>query len=407
MKRVAVLGAGIQGVCAALELARRGCAVDLYDSAPMPISGASLWNEGKIHLGFVFANDPAVRTARSLMRGSLQFETLLRRWGVDGVAALASEPFNYAVHRRSMVDVEAVDMHFAAVAAQYEELRALRGAGYLAAESHTPFERLATEQCRRHYDDAQVVAAYRTIERSIQPQVLALKLREALAAAPRTIFRGATTVDGVVQRDDGRLAVAATGDGASRQPAPYDSIVNALWSDRLRVDAMLGLVPARPWLFRYKLAIHVSLDRPASSCPPSTTVLLGPFGDIASFDRKRFYLSWYPACRIAASGDLAPPDWPAVVTEETRRAVLATTVSELARIVPAVGQLPLREAAIDVEGGTIFSWGDADITDPASEIHQRHDIGVHSRGAYHSIDTGKYCMAPLFAMHVADAVCPP
>jgi hypothetical protein len=57
-----------------------------------------------------------------------------------------------------------------------------------------------------------------------------------------------------------------------------------------------------------------------------------------------------------------------------------------------------------VAGGFIFAWGSADIDDIGSELHQRFDIGVRSYGRYHSIDTGKYCMAPLYALEVARRV---
>ena len=57
VQRVAVLGAGIMGSSTALYLARAGIQVDLFDAADRPFSGASRWNEGKIHLGFLYAND--------------------------------------------------------------------------------------------------------------------------------------------------------------------------------------------------------------------------------------------------------------------------------------------------------------------------------------------------------------
>ncbi|MGH9386974.1 MAG: FAD-dependent oxidoreductase [Vicinamibacterales bacterium] len=47
MTRVAVLGAGFQGVCAALELAARGVDVDLYDRRNTCITEAGGHNEGK------------------------------------------------------------------------------------------------------------------------------------------------------------------------------------------------------------------------------------------------------------------------------------------------------------------------------------------------------------------------
>ena len=66
---IAVLGAGLQGACIALELARRGHEVDLIDQDVQPLNRASLRNEGKIHLGFVYARlGGFVHEARPLCR---------------------------------------------------------------------------------------------------------------------------------------------------------------------------------------------------------------------------------------------------------------------------------------------------------------------------------------------------
>ncbi|HEY3145321.1 MAG TPA: FAD-dependent oxidoreductase, partial [Dongiaceae bacterium] len=73
-KTIAILGAGIQGTCAALALAARGCRVDLFDQALQPITQASLWNEGKIHLGLTYAKDRSSRTTDMLLRGALYFD---------------------------------------------------------------------------------------------------------------------------------------------------------------------------------------------------------------------------------------------------------------------------------------------------------------------------------------------
>ena len=60
---VAVLGAGFQGTCVALELAQRGVTVDLYDQNDTCITQAGYRNEGKIHLGFVYTKDSTFATA--------------------------------------------------------------------------------------------------------------------------------------------------------------------------------------------------------------------------------------------------------------------------------------------------------------------------------------------------------
>jgi hypothetical protein len=78
--------------------------------------------------------------------------------------------------------------------------------------------------------------------------------------------------------------------------------------------------------------------------------------------------------------------------------MISGTVGALAAIVRALA--PVRDRELDglwIKGGPIVAWANTDIDDPQSELHNRYDIGVHSKGRYHSVDPGKLTMAPLFA----------
>ncbi|MBK5109877.1 MAG: FAD-dependent oxidoreductase, partial [Thermoleophilia bacterium] len=75
-----VIGAGIQGVTLALALAERGVGSTILERGPGPLSQASLRNEGKIHLGFVYALDRTGRTTAAMVEGALTFTPLLERW---------------------------------------------------------------------------------------------------------------------------------------------------------------------------------------------------------------------------------------------------------------------------------------------------------------------------------------
>src|SRR5687768_9383826 len=98
-RRVAVLGAGIMGAAAAINLARRGFDVTVFDREHAPMSAASRWNEGKIHLGYIYGADPTLATAQHLLTGGLQFEDRLREL-VDGDLAghSTTEDDLYLVH---------------------------------------------------------------------------------------------------------------------------------------------------------------------------------------------------------------------------------------------------------------------------------------------------------------------
>ncbi|HET6620993.1 MAG TPA: FAD-dependent oxidoreductase [Dongiaceae bacterium] len=400
-KTVAVLGAGIQGSCAALALAGRGCRVDLFDRASQPVTQASLWNEGKIHLGLIYARDTSNRTTEMLLRGALHFDASLQRLtGRARPAELTSRPFHYVVHRRSQLSLAAIAAHFEAVAQRYRTARAALDLAYLGHESDFVWEPMSDRDRGALYDDRETLGAFRTIERSVDPLMVAGMLRKAIAEHKGIRFVPRSRVERVVIDPSGRPSVAVAGEGAV---GPYEHVVNALWEDRLRVDDAVGLRPGRPWLHRYKLAVHLSGVRGPAA--PSTTFLLGEFGDIADFATGRRYLSWYPACKLGEWRGLQPEDIALRIDETTRRRAFDATVAALAAIVPSVGAMDLSGAQVEVEGGYIFAWGRTGIDDPQSELHRRFDIGIQSAGRYHSIDTGKYSMAPYFADVLADRLC--
>ena len=89
---VAILGGGLQGCCAALELAMRGIRVTLYERNSTLLAGAATANEGKIHLGYTYASDRSLTTARTLLRGALSFAPLMQRYLDADVPLAVSEP---------------------------------------------------------------------------------------------------------------------------------------------------------------------------------------------------------------------------------------------------------------------------------------------------------------------------
>ena len=56
-----------------MALAARGGEVTLFDRNERLLSRAAVANEGKIHLGYMYANDPSLSTARMMVRGAFAF----------------------------------------------------------------------------------------------------------------------------------------------------------------------------------------------------------------------------------------------------------------------------------------------------------------------------------------------
>src|SRR5947209_7250544 len=114
--RVGVLGGGLQGCCAALALARRGLDVTLFDQNEDLLTRAAVANEGKIHLGYMYAGDPTLATARTMMTGALAFGPFLERYLAKPASLFAvSRPAAYVIHRDSQRPVEEVANYLRAV----------------------------------------------------------------------------------------------------------------------------------------------------------------------------------------------------------------------------------------------------------------------------------------------------
>lgn len=401
--RVAVLGAGMQGVCTALELADRGVNVDLIERADDLMTGAATANEGKIHLGYVYGADRSLDTARRMIEGAMVFAPLVRRWigsALDDVPR--SSEFIYAVHRDSQLSSEDVECHLGLCAELVDEASARPGSDYFGQTLARPTALRASER-EAAFDSELIVAAFRTGELAVDPVGLAEVLKARVRSEPRIEVRTGCRV--VRLLTEAGVPAVVTDGAEGTITSRYDHVVNALWDSRIAMDATRGEVPTRPWLHRFKYGLRIPSST-ATAEVPTMVVVQGPFGDVVRYSNGALYLSWYPACCVGSSADLLPPDWTNDGNTDLAK-IAGDTLTAFSTLLTALPDFKLENLAEGaLRGGSITAWGDTDIDDPSSELHNRYDIGVHSTGRHHSIDTGKYTMAPLFAQLCADRIVP-
>lgn len=192
--KVGILEGGLQGSLIALALARRGVAVEILEKRSQLIAAASAQNEGKIHLGYVYANDRSLATARMMIRGALSFGPVLNEL-LDGAFSElpVSRPFNYLVHHDSLLSDEATAAHFAAVDALAAEALAHRG-NYL---GETTLPTTKPRPIQKSYGTQRIAAAFTTGERAVDPQALAAIVRRKLASEPNIAMVCGATVRSV------------------------------------------------------------------------------------------------------------------------------------------------------------------------------------------------------------------
>ena len=225
-------------------------------------------------------------------------------------------------------------------------------------------------------------------------------MRRAIGARPGIEALYGHCVKSVARTSGGFRIEGTTADG-ERWQRSADVVVNCLWNGRLEIDRQLEIGPRRAWIYRLKYRVLADLPESLSGLP-SLTVVLGSFGDLVTnpYDNT-VYLSWYPSCMRGWCDELSTPTrWEGAISgnldPDTIRAVAGKTLRAFDTVVP--GLKDCRRAR--VAAGVIFAWGQTDIDDPASQLHERHDIGVHAHDGYFSIDTGKFTCAPLFARHL-------
>ena len=400
--RVGVLGGGLQGCCVALALAERGAEVTLFDRNDALISRAGAANEGKIHLGYMYAADPTLRTARTMLRGALAFAPFLaRHLGTSPELLATSMPAAYVVHRDSQHPPEEIWQYLNSVHDLIGESAPPGLNVYFGQDLSTRLRRWSTQERENSFDGKVALDAIETCEVAINPSRVGQAFRDRIAADPRIETRLGCNVVGV---DEARgLRVLARDDGGDVEES-FDHVVNALWDGRLALDHAVGIETGRPWLHRLKYGVSFRLPEGAE-VPPSATFISGPFGEVVSYGDGLTYLTWYPECLQAISQALTPPDWPTYPGEPLRSRILSGTLAALAEIVPSLRRLdPSSLPEATVKGGVIVAWGETDIYDPESELHRRYEIGITTKGRFHSIDPGKLTMAPLFAEECADRI---
>jgi hypothetical protein len=390
---VAVLGGGLQGCCIALALADRGEQVVLFERHGSILGRTAVANEGKIHLGWMYAADPSLDTARMMIEGALAFAPFLRRHlGLNAESMATSAPAAYVVHRDSQHSATEVRSYLAAVHRLIVAASDSRMGAYFGRDLSPAPREWSLDERTTAFDPSEALAVFDTPEIAIDPLELARYMTNAIAAHPRIELRLSHEVLSACEATAG-FTVTTRCKGTAKQER-FDHVVNALWEGRLAVDETAGLRAGRPWLYRLKYGVGFSWpDRLPQ--PPSATFISGPFGEVVSYPDRTTYLTWYPTCVREISSALVPPVWPTYPPEPLRLEIARGTIAALSEIVRALDPIDVAKLGdLWVKGGAIVAWGETDIYDPQSELHKRYEIGVHSRDRYHSVDPGKFTIAP-------------
>jgi glycine/D-amino acid oxidase-like deaminating enzyme len=225
---IAIVGGGLFGSGLALELVRKGIAVTLIDLDAVPVNRAARRNEGKVHLGFVYAQEDDARTAAVMIEGALAFRRIVASWIGDEAwrSIPSSTPYHYIIHRDSILDATRLAVHYAAVQRLYEEAATadLQGVDYLGDRPPSLWRPLNPAEVSA-YRHASVQSGFATVERALDTDSLCNQLAAVVSATPAIRWVGGTHVEGVTNTGKGfELYGRRMGD---RRAERFDFVVNA------------------------------------------------------------------------------------------------------------------------------------------------------------------------------------
>lgn len=383
-----IVGAGIHGISVALALASRGRKSLVLEASDSPFAGASVKNEGKIHLGFVYALDRTGETTRAMVEGSLAFAPLIDDWcdGFDWAAA-RSQQFAYVVMNEGLAGPELIGSHYDRVLERLRESAAKFGSNYLGVD-------LRDAAVRRHDEVLPGMVAghsgcwFETPERAIDPRILAAKMVETANHEPLIEIRTGHRVTGARRKDPGFGLRVETASGPLEIEA--ETVVNCAWEERPRLDNM---VLEDRWEGAFRVKHHVVLRGGDLAGLRSSTLVQGPFGDVVIWPNGDVYISWYPDARTHF-GDRPERSL------RSDRSVAETVHEAMVEMFPPLAGFDL----VSFAPCHILARGRTDIDDPSSDLHRRAGAEFVESGGWWSLRSSKLTTGPLAGERCAAAL---
>jgi len=396
----AVIGGGLTGCLVALDLAERGHSVVIFEKETGLMQRASLANEGKIHLGYVYSADASFRTAKTLIDDALLFRPLLEKWmAAAEFDAYLTDPFHYIVPENTSISHDRILDHFQRVEAYRCDQENRSSLTYLGLTQKD-------DTCAATERSAEHGVRIGSHERAVWPIGIARTISARVNSHPFIEVRAQTTVCSIEPAiEKWRIVLAGQ---HQRQEGPFDTVVNASWADRRNIDRKSGFASHETWFTRFKFGVLLgnAAERFGGHPPLNGTGTSGPYGDSVYYPQDdSLYCSWYPVGMCYTSRNDAP-DFRLEIENDAEQ-LMRDTWAGYAGIDPDYRPLaalnsPLRSRLI---GDFIVAKGHTDIVDASSQLHERYTHGPRELApGYWSIDTGKYSSAPRCAAQCVAAI---
>jgi hypothetical protein len=394
MKNVVVLGSGIQGMCSAFALNSEGYDVTIIEKESQVFNKTSLYQEGRIHLGFTYALDTSCETGYSVMSNSYQFSKLFDQWfGKINWEKLLMPIGYYLVHKESFLSIdELVEYYSKLEKYSLDILNNDPSLSYFDIKPKTIYKVL--DDIPLTMSNKNISYVVKTVERIVEMFYFKDLLIDQLRKTKIKVLLNTEVTN--IERESSEFSIRCLEKNSQERIYKGDIVVNCLWNNRIKLDNTIGLNTLDNPLYRLKIGILGTVEEEVPTC----SIVTGVFGNISPrLDKMHAYISWHEECMQGIRTDgTTPKEWEDIISDPSATSLDASwiknTIAKVSEFVPALERFkPVR-----LLPGIICSAGKSDIGDKTSEVHNRGShMGVHSFNNYYSIDTGKFSSAPAFA----------
>ncbi|MCB0665515.1 MAG: FAD-dependent oxidoreductase [Saprospiraceae bacterium] len=386
-----IIGSGIQGCTIALQLVRRGYHVNLIEKNSRLYSQASVQQEGKIHLGFIYAMDTLTQTSERLLSDALHFSPILDEligMKIDW-SRLKSTRFNYLIAVDSMMEQEKLLQHYHDLNDKYHSLIKDPKLHYLGERPGSLIDESSARKFR--YNANKIRRVIPVVEHSIYPEDLRMIIIRKVRDTPINILTGHNVT--AVRRTSFGFETICRSD-AGDVAIPSDMVINAAWDGKRKIDRTMGLEDTDIWSLRIKMGLifdnfHPKLD--------SFSMVQGSYGDLVIYPvQRQMYMSWYSHCLLQqTSEDELDQEGKALCASEIRMSTVETEIEQTIQCFQEILNIKDLSDPNRVKAGAILARGHQSITKPESQLHRRNDPPIESHDGYFSVNTGKFTSAPL------------
>ena len=378
-KSFAVIGGGTLGSLIALRLSNLGLNVEIFESKPELLKGASYLGEGKIHLGYTYGLSQE-SSYEQLIESALNFAD-----DVEGAISkpvdwknITSIPFSYKVSNDSLINPHEFINHSRKIINTIKQKKHLETYLGLPVEKILGFERTSER-------------SFITSERAVDLE----KLREMIIKEIITRENITVNVNSeilLVKIDTDNKYIVST--NSDKLELRFDYVINCTWERRYLLDQLFW-DKLQDLNYRTKLYVSAQTNLQETAC----TTVLGKYGDLVIFNTGRHYGSDYLTGLTSFTNEVLPN----FAERESLPKELVTRHWEYLKSrffleVPELSEV----TDITTFERSVVAVGDSDIDQINSSLHHRSPYHLNRKGNYISALGTKITTIPRLAKKIVD-----